>query len=173
MVSLRLSMSRLTYYSLVLLFYTPWKQKAFRLSDVFRGNRKATPGCNGLMVEKVFQRTVHLQSWGNRVSNDKLTQYQKPQLHIGLSELRKLCLNLRSQRWSEKSRNIAKHFNAILLMEPCVCILFHLLVSSGCTTSVTYMRCSDQRSFIVSIIRGICQVPSSSFPNHHISPPKT
>ena len=28
----------------------------------------------------------------------------------------------------------------------CVFILFHLLVSSGCTTSVTYVRCSDQRS---------------------------
>ena len=51
-----------------------------------------------------------------------MTQYQKPQLHIGLSELRKLCLNLRSQRWSEKSRNIVKYFNAILLMEPCVCV---------------------------------------------------
>ena len=33
----------------MLLFYTPWKhQKTFRFSDVFRGYRKATPGCNGL-----------------------------------------------------------------------------------------------------------------------------
>ena len=39
----------LTYYSPVLLFYTPWKyQKTFRFSDIFRGYRKATPGCNGL-----------------------------------------------------------------------------------------------------------------------------
>ena len=47
----------------------------------------------------------------------------------------------------------------------CVCmfILFHLLISSGCMTSVTYMRCSEQRSFVVSITRGFCQVSSSPF----------
>ena len=33
----------------------------------------------------------------------------------------------------------------------CVFILFHLLVSSGCTTSVIYVRSSDQRSFVASI----------------------
>ena len=39
----------LTHYSQVLLFDTPWKhQKNFRFSDVFRGYRKATPGCNRL-----------------------------------------------------------------------------------------------------------------------------
>ena len=39
----------LPHYSPVLLFYTPWKhQKTFRFSNVFRGYRKATPGCNGL-----------------------------------------------------------------------------------------------------------------------------
>ena len=39
----------LTHYSPVLLFYTPWKhQKTFRFSDVFRGCRKATAGCNSL-----------------------------------------------------------------------------------------------------------------------------
>ena len=38
-----------TQYSSELLFYTPSKhQKTFRFSDVFRGYRKATPGCNGL-----------------------------------------------------------------------------------------------------------------------------
>ena len=47
----------------------------------------------------------------------------------------------------------------------CVCVFipFHLLVSSGCTTSVTCVRYSDQRSFVVSITRGFCQVPSSPF----------
>ena len=30
------------------LFYTSWKQKTFRFSDVFRGCRKATQGCYGL-----------------------------------------------------------------------------------------------------------------------------
>ena len=30
-------------------------------------------------------------------------------------------------------------------------MLFHLLVSSGCTTSVIYVRSSDQRSFVVSV----------------------
>ena len=39
----------LTHYSPMLLFYTPWKhRKTKRFSDVFRGYRKATPGCNGL-----------------------------------------------------------------------------------------------------------------------------
>ena len=35
----------------MLLFYTPWKhQKTFTFADVFRGYRKATLGCNGLIV---------------------------------------------------------------------------------------------------------------------------
>ena len=43
---------KLTHYSPVLLFYTPWKhQKIFRFSDVFRGYRKAMPGCNGLISQ--------------------------------------------------------------------------------------------------------------------------
>ena len=41
----------LTHYSLVFLFYTPWKQqKTSRFSDVFRGYRKATLGCNRSML---------------------------------------------------------------------------------------------------------------------------
>ena len=41
--------SSLTHYQPGLFFYTTWKhQKTFRFSDVFRGYRKATPGCNGL-----------------------------------------------------------------------------------------------------------------------------
>ena len=51
------------------------------------------------------------------------------------------------------------------MMCVCVFILFHLLASSDCKTSVTYLRCSDQRSFVESIARGFCQVPSSPFPN--------
>ena len=47
----------------------------------------------------------------------------------------------------------------------CMFMLFHLLISSGCTTSVIYVRSSDQRSFVVSISRGFCQVPSSLFLN--------
>ena len=47
----------------------------------------------------------------------------------------------------------------------CVFILFHLLVSSDCTTSETYVRSSDQRSFVVSISGCCCQVPSSLSPN--------
>ena len=57
----------------------------------------------------------------------------------------------------------------VLLVCVCVCVcvitFFHLLVSSGCTTSLTYVRWSDQRSFVVSIIRSLCQVSSSPFPN--------
>ena len=46
-----------------------------------------------------------------------------------------------------------------------VFILFRLLASSVCKTSVTYLTCSDQRSFVESISRGFCQVPSSLFLN--------
>ena len=46
---------KLTHYCPVLVFYTPWKhQKTFRFSDVFRGYRKATPSCNGLIRRLVF-----------------------------------------------------------------------------------------------------------------------
>ena len=47
----------LTYYSQVLLFYTPWKQKTFSFSDVLREYRKVTSGCNGL-IYNVFDRNV-------------------------------------------------------------------------------------------------------------------
>ena len=51
------------------------------------------------------------------------------------------------------------------LCSVCVFILFHLLAFSDCKTSATCLRCSDQRSFVVSIAMGLCQVPSSPFPN--------
>ena len=51
---------------------------------------------------------------------------------------------------------IIDHFKPFLnqtLWVACVLVfmLFHLLVSYGCTTSVIYMRSSDQWSFVVSI----------------------
>ena len=51
-------------------------------------------------------------------------------------------------------RQTEKFWNYLgILLPTCVCVfmLFHLLVSSGCTTSVIYVRSSDQRSFVVSI----------------------
>ena len=39
-----------------------------------------------------------------------------------------------------------------LYMCVCVFIPFHLLASSGCTMSMTYVRGSDQRSFVVDIL---------------------
>ena len=59
-----------------------------------------------------------------------------------------------------------------LLARACVCILFHLLVSSGCTTSVTYVRSSDQRSFVVSISGASAKFLHLCFWIYHISPPK-
>ena len=44
-------------------------------------------------------------------------------------------------------------------------ILFRLLASSDCKTSLTYLRCSNQRSFVVSISSGFCQVPLYLFLN--------
>ena len=62
-------------------------------------------------------------------------------------------------------RDNQKRTQLIRLLLVCVClfILFHLLASSDCKTSVTYLRCSDQRSFVVSICRGLCQVPLSLY----------
>ena len=55
----RSSNATLTHYSSVLLFYTPWKhQKIFRFSNVFRGYRKPTPGCNGLMQMICFWQAM-------------------------------------------------------------------------------------------------------------------
>ena len=52
----------LTHYSPVLVFYTPWKhQKIFRFSDIFRGYRKATPGCNGLRTLRRNLRQISHQ----------------------------------------------------------------------------------------------------------------
>ena len=64
----------------------------------------------------------------------------------------------------------------IVLQAECVCVFipFHLLVSSGCMKSLTYVRSSDQRSFVVSI-SWLCY---AKFHHRHIwkchiSPPKT
>ena len=51
---------KLTHYSLVLLFYTPWKHqktRSIRFSDIFRVYRKAATCCNGL----IKCLTIHLQ----------------------------------------------------------------------------------------------------------------
>ena len=82
-----------------------------------------------------------------------------------------LCINvlaptlrLRSGTWFEfpfKKYKFYKMDNLNAFV--CVFIPFHLLASSECKTSVTYLRCSDQRSFVMSIARGFCQVPSSPY----------
>ena len=63
----------------------------------------------------------------------------------------------------------------LFLFLTCVCvfILFHLLVSSGCTTSLTYVRSSDQRSFVVSILLASAKFLHLCFWSYLISPPKT
>ena len=51
----------LTHYRPVLLFYTSWKhQKTSRFSDVFRGYRKAAPGCNWLIQVKNISTVTNL-----------------------------------------------------------------------------------------------------------------
>ena len=47
----------------------------------------------------------------------------------------------------------------------CVFILFRLLASCDCKTSLKYLRCSGQQSFVESISRGFFQVASSLFMN--------
>ena len=61
--SISRSLILLVHYSPVLLFYNPWKnQKNFMFSDVFRGDRKAAPGCNGLKM-LYFLKLVLLDSF--------------------------------------------------------------------------------------------------------------
>ena len=48
----------------MLLFYTHWKhQKTIRFSDVFRGYKKATPGCNGLILEVKLDFNKYNFTW--------------------------------------------------------------------------------------------------------------
>ena len=59
------------------------------------------------------------------------------------------------QQIAEEENN--KTCSPVLLSSVCVCvcvfILFHLVASSVCKTSLTYLRCTDQRYFVASIIR--------------------
>ena len=71
--------------------------------------------------------------------------------------------NLNANLWQNitfkvTSNNLEKHGPLIwwkyvkYRLSVCVFILFHLLASSGCTTFVTYVRESDQRSLVISIV---------------------
>ena len=83
-------------------------------------------------------------------------------LYLAMYDSSKFCLLLINSNhtfssiflWRCKSPMILGFVYCVCVcMYVCVCvfILFHLLVSSGCTTSVIYVRSSDQRSFVVSI----------------------
>ena len=67
------------------------------------------------------------------------------------------CNSLKIKNWfSYKNPNDPKFFLVYkFICASCVCVcvfmFFHLLVSSSGTTSVIYLRSSDQRSFVVSI----------------------
>ena len=67
---------KLTYYSPVLLFYTPWKhQKTFSFSDVFKGDRKATLGFNGLsMLNSLLLFVLRINFIKNNFIKKKLRQ---------------------------------------------------------------------------------------------------
>ena len=70
----------LTHYRSVLLFYIPSKhQETFRFPDVFRGYRKATPGCNGLN-KPGLQVILNLFQYLNEPQQNRpplLLKYQK------------------------------------------------------------------------------------------------
>ena len=56
----------LIHYSPVLLFYNPWiHQKTWRFSDFFRGYKKATPGCNGLVRKSNSSKKYGKHVWDN------------------------------------------------------------------------------------------------------------
>ena len=64
------------------------------------------------------------------------------------------------------SKLLASLLSVCVCVRVCVCvcvfILFHLLASSGCTTPGTYVRGSDQRSFVEYYL-------GASAKSHHLS----
>ena len=91
---------------MVLLLYTPWKhQKTFRFSDVFRGYRKAKPGCKGLNksinLESLKKLLLLLESsWNNAHSC------------WGLAEgvLQVYLITVLCFKWSVKKKNVKPRF---------------------------------------------------------------
>ena len=56
----------LIHCSSLLLFYTPWiHQKTWRFSNVFRGYKKETPGCNGLIRKSNSSKKYGKHVWDN------------------------------------------------------------------------------------------------------------
>ena len=92
-------------------------------------------------MPEVFKCSVREMRWGDRVCENN------PQPNENIR---------REIRWipQEMLNRVVNNFNfPVCYCALCVCVfmLFHLLVSSGCTASVIYVRSSDQRSFVVSI----------------------
>ena len=82
----------LTHCSPVLLFYTASKyQKTFRFSDVFKGYRKATTGCNGLKI------MLHCSSFIYQYNRLSETQFEKK-----LWKTQQVNVILTCLKWSEK-----------------------------------------------------------------------
>ena len=73
--------------------------------------------------------------------------------------------------WTVSNKNRLNWLDDYVCVCVCVCVCSYsstcwfLPASSGCTMSLTYVRSSDQRSFVVSILVSFCQVPSSLFLN--------
>ena len=69
---------------------------------------------------------------------------------------------------------IHHQFMSLCIPRVCVCLCSSIwLVSSGCTTSLTYARSSDQRPFVVSILLASAKFLHLYFGMYLISPPKT
>ena len=81
--------------------------------------------------------------------------------------------------WSHVQINWFNNTSAFATCYVCVCVCvcvcvytLHLLAFSGYKTFVTYLRCKDQRSCVVSIAGCFYQVPSSPFRNLSYFTPK-
>ena len=89
----------LTHFCLLLLIYNPRKQKTFRLSDVFRGYRQATPGCDRLRLVKDY--LIRCNRYLNVSITKLLLKYVKDsydKYNIELEEQRKLELKLKAEQ---------------------------------------------------------------------------
>ena len=114
----------------MLLFYTLWKhQKTFRFSDVFRGYRKAAPGCNGLSKTGILMKltknlvTVVSSLW-TRYSIEKIYMWNieltPPPLFAYVRMERRLVIKFMSQleyssKWSQMCYSNAPEKNEKLL----------------------------------------------------------
>ena len=140
----------LTHYSPVLLFNTPWKhQKTFRFSDVFRGYRKVTPGCNGLKAKLSTLLRVWLKNeWKNCQFQGKLLLWTSDGRIHSLDDNKKSnYFKNKLSQWTQPRNR--KNYTRLVLWFRSFSVMFYLFV---CTIFDTRSQISGNASLIRKIV---------------------